>query len=255
MSNNIQLIEISKIHYHKDNPRKEIGDVSELAESIKANGILQNLTVVPDGDGNYTVVIGHRRLTAARQAGIEYVPCAVVEMSDEEQLSTMLTENMQRSDLSVYEQAVAFKQLSIDFGLSDEEIAKKSGFSKATVKSRMQLANLDEGLFKKAVKRGATLFEFAELNKLEKEEDRNQLLQYVGTSDFKNKLKTKLAVIKTEENLQRYREIIKTFATEVIDYSYQPNGKVKLTLKDNKVVVAVFKGSLHGYSSGSEEEL
>lgn len=65
----LQMIPADKLYPHPDNPRKVIGDVSELAESIKANGILQNLTVVPNNDNwdDFTVIIGHRRLAAAKQ--------------------------------------------------------------------------------------------------------------------------------------------------------------------------------------------
>lgn len=112
----IKYIPVKKLWQHPDNPRKDLGDVTELAESIKVNGVLQNLTVVPligeitkkwDGE-SYRVIIGHRRLAAAKLAGLEELPCVVVEMSEREQLSTMLTENMQRSDLTVYEQAQGF---------------------------------------------------------------------------------------------------------------------------------------------------
>ena len=115
----IKYIPVSKLWRHPDNPRKDLGDVTELAESIKVNGVLQNLTVVPligeitkkwDGE-SYRVIIGHRRLAAAKLAGLEELPCVVVEMSEREQLSTMLTENMQRSDLTVYEQAQGFQMM------------------------------------------------------------------------------------------------------------------------------------------------
>ena len=74
----IVYIEVDKLHPHDANPRKNTGDVTELADSIKKNGILQNLTVVPATGywyGDYTVIIGHRRLAAAKQAGLKTVPC------------------------------------------------------------------------------------------------------------------------------------------------------------------------------------
>lgn len=76
----LQMIAVDKLHPHPQNPRKVIGDVTELAESIKANGILQNLTVVPNNDNwddksDFTVVIGHRRLAAAKQAGFKQILC------------------------------------------------------------------------------------------------------------------------------------------------------------------------------------
>lgn len=147
----IKYIPVSKLWRHPDNPRKDLGDVTELAESIKVNGVLQNLTVVPligeitkkwDGE-SYRVIIGHRRLAAAKLAGLEELPCVVVEMSEREQLSTMLTENMQRSDLTVYEQAQGF-QMMLDMGDTVEDIAEKSGFSATTVRRRVKLLELDK---------------------------------------------------------------------------------------------------------------
>ena len=134
----IKYIPVSKLWKHPDNPRKDLGDVTELAESIKVNGVLQNLTVVPligeitkkwDGE-SYRVIIGHRRLAAAKLAGLEELPCVVVEMSEREQLSTMLTENMQRSDLTVYEQAQGF-QMMLNMGDSVAEILEEIGLERA----------------------------------------------------------------------------------------------------------------------------
>lgn len=93
-------IETSKIHPHPDNPRKELGDLTELAESIKEQGILQNLTVIPEGEEDYLVVIGHRRLAAAKLAGLEKVPCVISDMDHKTQVATMLLENIQRQDLT-----------------------------------------------------------------------------------------------------------------------------------------------------------
>ncbi|MBQ0100125.1 MAG: ParB N-terminal domain-containing protein, partial [Lachnospiraceae bacterium] len=103
--NELVYLKTEDLFPHPDNPRKNIGDVSELADSIKKNGILQNLTVVrghkaevrddtndlgkylPSG---YTVIIGHRRLAAAKMAGLEQVPCAVANMTPAEQFHTMM---------------------------------------------------------------------------------------------------------------------------------------------------------------------
>ena len=122
-------IPVSKLRPHPDNPRKDLGDLTELAESIKANGVFQNLTVVPhlgeitkEHSGLYTVIIGHRRLAAAKLIGLKELPCIVVDMSEREQLSTMLVENMQRVDLTIYEQAQGF-QMMLDLGDTVDEIA------------------------------------------------------------------------------------------------------------------------------------
>ena len=120
-------IPVDRLHPHPDNPRKDLGDLTELADSIKANGIMQNLTVVIDDPSktitDYTVIIGHRRLAAAKLAGLTEVPCFITEMDEKTQLTTMLAENMQRADLTVYEQAQGF-QMMIDLGATVEDVAR-----------------------------------------------------------------------------------------------------------------------------------
>lgn len=220
---NIVMIPIDVLHPHPDNPRKDLGDLTELAESIKVNGVLQNLTVVPYYskvhyrvmDGLYTVIIGHRRLAAAKIAGLNKLPCVIVKLSKEEQLTTMLAENMQRSDLSLYEQAKSFQQLYIDFGKSVEEIAEMSGFSETTVRRRKKLADLDEKKFKKACDRGATLFDFAELDKIEDPAEKDECLSALGTANFKNTLATALGNQKARKRREKWLEQLPTFATKI----------------------------------------
>ncbi len=183
----LQMIPTENLHQHPDNPRKVIGDVSELAESIKVNGILQNLTVVPNNDNwdDFTVIIGHRRLAAAKQAGLGELPCAIVEMTEKEQLSTMLTENMQRSDLTVYEEAKGC-QLLLDLGDTVAEVAEKTGFSESKIRRRVKLCELDEEAFKESQLRQPTLQDYDRLNKIEDIEERNTLLKSIGTNNFNN---------------------------------------------------------------------
>lgn len=218
----IKYIPVSKLWGHPDNPRKDLGDVTELAESIKVNGVLQNLTVVPligeitkkwDGE-SYRVIIGHRRLAAAKLAGLEELPCVVVEMSEREQLSTMLTENMQRSDLTVYEQAQGF-QMMLDMGDTVEDIAEKSGFSVTTVRRRVKLLELDKDKFKKSEERGVSLFEYMELEKLKSPERKNEMLDYIGTENFKYKLKQAIDAEATAERKAKWVELLSAFATQV----------------------------------------
>ena len=186
-------IAIDRLFPHADNPRKDLGDLSELAASIKASGILQNLTVVPDEPDNsntdFTIIIGHRRYAAAKIAGLTELPCVVVEMSEREQLQTMLVENMQRSDLTVYEQAQGF-QMMLNMGDSVAEIAEKSGFSQTTIRRRVKLLDLDRQKFQKAESRGATLNDYLELDKLDSPEDKNKALDAIGTANFNSVLKS-----------------------------------------------------------------
>lgn len=199
------MIAVDKLHPHPQNPRKVIGDVTELAESIKANGILQNLTVVPNNDNwddksDFTVVIGHRRLAAAKQAGLTELPCAVVEMTEKEQLSTMLTENMQRSDLTVYEEAKGC-QLLLDLGDTVAEVAEKTGFSESKIRRRVKLCELDEEAFKESQIRQPTLQDYDRLNQIKDIDTRNKLLKSIGTNNFDNLLYS--AVKKQETDAEK----------------------------------------------------
>lgn len=188
MMNNTTLIniDIEKIFPHPDNPRKDLGDLSELAESIKARGIMQNLTVVPKGEGEYTVIIGHRRLSAARMAGLSSVPCVIANLSEREQLGTMLLENMQRSDLTVYEQAKGF-QLMISLGESVSTIAEKTGMSETTVRRRVKMAELDSETLKEVSSRQLSLSDFDALAKIDDIETRNDILKDIGTNNFNHR--------------------------------------------------------------------
>jgi ParB family chromosome partitioning protein len=177
------MIPIEALKPHPDNPRKDVGDVAELAESIKANGIFQNLTVIPDGD-SYMVVIGHRRLAAARLSGLKELPCMVVEMDEREQISTMLLENMQRNDLTVYEQAQGF-QMMLDLGETEQDICEKTGFSKTTVRHRLKLLELDPEEFRKSQERQPSMADYIELEKISDPKERNKALKSIGTDNFK----------------------------------------------------------------------
>lgn len=225
METKITMLPVAELYPHRDNPRKELGDLTELAESIKANGVMQNLTVIPieeaepetDKQG-YTVIIGHRRLEAAKIAGLNEVPCVITHMSKAKQLSTMLLENIQRSDLTVYEQAQGF-QLMMDMGSTVKEISALSGFSEKTVKHRLEIAKLDGNKIKLANEdRQLSLAEFAELEKVDDIKKRNELIDYLGTSNFKWQLDNVVA----DQNIRKLEKFaqpaLMQFATKT-DYS------------------------------------
>lgn len=215
----LQYIEVNKIDPHPDNPRKDLGDLTELAESIKVNGILQNLTVVPwfseltrapaddnKMDGYYRVVVGHRRLAAAKLAGLVVVPCMISDMGPRDQVATMLLENIQRNDLTVYEQAQGF-QLMLNFGDTVDDIAERTGFSQTTVRRRVKLLELDQEKLQQSIVNGAKLQDYAELNKIEDIEARNNVLEVMGTSDFKWRLQSALE----EQEIPKRKEALLEF--------------------------------------------
>ena len=178
----IVYIGIEHIHPHPENPRKDLGDLTELVESVKKLGVMQNLTVIPQegSPGEYTALIGHRRHAAAKLAGIAELPCIIKEgMSKKEQVSIMLEENMQRNDLTIFEQAQGF-QMMLDLGETEESIAEKTGFSKTTIRRRLNIAKLDQKELRKKEQDDSFQLSLKDLYELEKVEDvkiRNKILK------------------------------------------------------------------------------
>lgn len=143
-SNEIKLINTSLIDPHPDNPRKNIGDVTDLAASIKANGLLSPLSVVPNGE-RYRVIAGHRRLMACKQAGTGAVPCFVLDLDPLQQLEAMVTENCQREQLTVLEEADAIQGM-LDLGAAsiDNEVrATRDDFGQLTIGQLVAIARYD----------------------------------------------------------------------------------------------------------------
>ena len=229
----VRMIPADCLYPHPNNPRKDVGDVSELAENMKANGVLQNLTVVPAmlvqsvweeinrlpsedvPPEAYVVVIGHRRLAAAKLAGIADLPCVVSNMTPDKQLAVMLGENIQRKALSNYEEVVGFQQLRMDFGKSVQEIADMYGFSTTTVRTRLKLAKLDGKKVQAAEERGATLADYMELDKIEDLKTRDKVLEKIGTPNFQNELAKAVQREKAEKITAAYEGVLSGFAKKI----------------------------------------
>lgn len=217
----IVRIAAENIYRHPDNPRKDLGDLSELSESIKKNGVMQNLTAIPGHwdeklewhEDGYTLVIGHRRCAAAKLAGMKELPCMVVEnMSRKEQVSTMLEENMQRNDLTIWEQANGF-QMMLDLGDTEERIAEKTGFSKTTIRHRLNIAKLDQNELRKKEKDGnfqLTLKDLYELEKIVDVKTRDKVLKAATDSrDLVWKAKRAVADETRARNKKLFQELFK----------------------------------------------
>ena len=128
-------------------PRTEFDEVrlSELAESIKQQGVIQPLIVEQDRD-IYTIIAGERRFRAARMAGLSEVPVILRKFSDEEKLEIALIENIQREDLNPIEEAKAYRQLMERNNLSQDSLAKKIGKKRSTVANSVRLLKLPEDM-------------------------------------------------------------------------------------------------------------
>ena len=144
--NNKILISINKIKSDEEQPRKlfDSEKIAELAESIKAHGIIQPLILRKYMEDQYIIVAGERRWRAAKMAGLKDVPAIIMELADRDILEISLIENIQRQDLNPIEEALAYRKLLNDFKITQEELSKRIGKSRVAIANTIRLTNLDE---------------------------------------------------------------------------------------------------------------
>jgi len=140
-------IHVELIERNPYQPRKDFESepLNELVESIRQHGVLQPLLVRP-ANGHYQLIAGERRLLAARQAGLEMVPCRVLELDDRRVCEAALEENLKRQDLNVLEKAQAFQDYLQRFGTSIEDLARQLSMNRSTVSNYLRLLELPEAV-------------------------------------------------------------------------------------------------------------
>jgi len=254
MLTEIKNILIKKIHRHPDNPRKDLGDLSELVESIKARGVLQNLTVVKrdpghcgsncklfnnqlgkckeshdekhiksgtnppldcwQDNGEYYAVIGNRRLAASIEAKLKELPCAVSDMVRKEQIATMLLENMQRCDLTMVEQAEGM-QMMIDLGETVKAVSDRTGLSETTIRRRVKmLETFGRDALESVQGRPIKIEDYEGLYKITNEKARKEVFSKIGTPEFNYKLESALNTQKREERKKKIIDLLKSVANK-----------------------------------------
>jgi len=138
-----RLIDIERIEPNPHQPRKDFGDLAEMVASIKEKGILEPI-LVRSHDGAYQIIAGERRFQAARLAGLRHVPCIEVDVDARGMLEISLIENLQRKDLSVFEEAAALQRLCDQFRYTHEEIARKLGKSRTVITETLSLNRMPD---------------------------------------------------------------------------------------------------------------
>jgi ParB family chromosome partitioning protein len=129
-------------------PRTQFDEqaLRELANSIREHGLIQPLIVARAGEDHYALIAGERRWRAAQLAGLETVPVVIKDVVPQQMLEMALVENVQRSDLNPLEEASAYKHLSEEFGLTQDQIAQRVGKSRVAVANTMRLLKLPEAI-------------------------------------------------------------------------------------------------------------
>jgi len=150
-----RMVPVDQIRPNPDQPRKAIGDLRELTDSIREKGVLEPLLVrfVPREDCYY-IISGERRYHASRAAGLREVPCIEKMADDAETLEIALIENIQRKDLTPFEEADGLHRLATQFEYTHEDVARKIGRARSSVTETLSLRNIPESLRKKCVEHG-----------------------------------------------------------------------------------------------------
>ena len=146
-----KLLPIQKVEPNRNQPRQDFDEeeLEALAESLSEHGIIQPLTVRELDSGYYQIIAGERRWRAARMAGLSEVPVVVIEADDQKTMELALIENLQRQDLNPVEEAMGYRALMDDFGLTQEDAAQRVGKSRPAVANALRLLNLPDAVLEK----------------------------------------------------------------------------------------------------------
>ena len=212
----VLLIPNERIFPNPDQPRKIFNqeELLNLAISIRMNGLLQPITVRETEKG-YEVVSGERRLRASKLAGMTVVPCIVIDVNSMKSAVFSLIENLQRQDLNYFEEAVAIDKLMTQYGLSQDEAAKKLGKAPSTVSNKLRLLNLPVKAQKMLLESGLSERHARALLRLE-EEDVIPTLEKI--------IERKLNVTQTEKLID-----------DIIEQKNTPKRKTKRMFSDVKI--------------------
>ena len=144
--NVITILKLSMIDPKSDQPRKYFDKeaLEELASSIKENGLLQPILVREYGEGRYQIIAGERRFRASKLAELDEIPAIILDRDDRKVAEISLIENIQREDLNPIEEALAFKALAEEYGLTQEELAEKVGKSRSAIANSTRLLDLPD---------------------------------------------------------------------------------------------------------------
>ncbi|MBQ9139908.1 MAG: ParB/RepB/Spo0J family partition protein [Ruminococcus sp.] len=183
--NKVYDVEIGKILPNPNQPRKDFkeAEIVPLAESIANNGILQPLSVRKIGE-KYELIAGERRLRAAKMCELQSVPCIIYEMSDRNSAILALVENIQRQDLTFFDEAAAIEKLIGYYGLTQEEAASKLGKAQSTIANKLRLLRLTAEEREIIAQYGLTERHARALLRLGSSEDRLFILRKIAANNL-----------------------------------------------------------------------
>lgn len=192
---NLLTVDLDKLKAREDQPRKNFDDDSleELANSIKADGVIQPIVVRKVGD-KYEIIAGERRFRASKLAGLEKVPIIVKNVSDRKARELALVENIQREDLNPIEEAISLKTLMEEYKLTQQELSDIVGKSRSYIANNLRLLNLSDYIKDYLIRGELSPSQGRTLLSLETEEERKKyldklLVKEVNIRDVEKKAK------------------------------------------------------------------
>ena len=241
----VEYVDIDLISPNKNQPRKNIDKkaLTELADSIKAHGLIQPIILRKTGK-SYEIIAGERRWRACKIAGLKEIPCIIKDIDDKVSAKYALIENIQREDLNPIEEAIAYKKLMEDFGLTQEEVAKELGKSRSYIANTVRLLNLHEKIIEYISKGQLTAGHGKALLSIKDEDKQLHAAEEIiknnlnvrQTEDITNnkankkgkKTKKEPYIMELEENL------MKILGTKVNLVQGRKKGKIEIEYYDNE---------------------
>jgi ParB family chromosome partitioning protein len=174
-----RMIPLDRLEPNPNQPRANVGDLEELTASIREKGVLEPLLVRPSQvGGRYMIISGERRFKAAREAGLHEVPCIEMDVDDRSVAEIALIENLQRKDLTPYEEADGLLALKDRFGYTHEDIARKIGKSRSSVTESLNIAELPDEI--KLLCQKANINSKSMLLQVHKQSNADSMLKFIN---------------------------------------------------------------------------
>ncbi len=248
------MLEISILVPNKSQPRRTFSDadLKSLADSIKENGIIQPICVRKCG-ALYEIISGERRTRAAKLAGLEEVPCIIMSVDDEKSAVLALIENIQRKDLSFFEEALAIEKLISVYGLTQETAAERLGKAQSTIANKLRLLRLSDVERAMIINNDLTERQARALIRIENMEERLSVLEQVITKKL-NLEQTEKLVNDTLDARHKEKEIAKKREKKIRAilpapprlYMNSINQLIK-RMKESNIPCETFAGKNNGY--------
>ena len=225
---NLLTVELNKLMAREDQPRKNFDDDSleELANSIKADGVIQPIVVRKVGD-KYEIIAGERRFRASKLAGLEKVPIVVKNVSDRKARELALVENIQREDLNPIEEAISLKTLMEEYKLTQQELSDIVGKSRSYIANNLRLLNLSDYIKDYLIRGELSPSQGRTLLSLETEEERKKYLDKLLVKEVNIRDVEKKAKQSKNKNEDIFIKDICERLTEVLDAKVKIHEKKK----------------------------